>query len=259
MKILVIAKNSFWETMRDRILRLIFFLSVFVILASQAIAEVVLGDRIKVISDISLGAMDFFGMILAIFMTSGLFYKEIQKRSLFTILSHPVSRAEYLLGKYLGIAATLTACFCFMALLLGIFLYANGRNPSWMMLCACLFLLLGCLLLVAIALFFSMILSPMGSTLATILIFIAGRTSYEIQYWAESFQGMGKYFLETMYYLLPNFMYFNIKMAAVHEEWKAITRREISEEIFFYGILYFLIYTSFVLYGSILIFQRKEL
>lgn len=259
VKIFLIAQNTFRETARDRILRFIVLLSLLIILASQAIAEIALGDRTKVISDISLGAMDFFGIVLTLLMTTGLLYKEIQKKTLFTVLSHPVSRTEYLLGKYIGIATTLLVCFCLMAILLGIFLYWNGRNPSWMMINACFFLLLGLLLLTAIGFFFSTILTPLSSALATLLIFIAGRTSYEIKYWSESFTGLGKYFLETMYYLLPNFMYFNIKMAAVHEEWKAITNREASPDMFFYAILYFLAYTSFMLYASILVFRKKNL
>lgn len=259
MKILLIAHNTFRETARDHILRLIVLLSLLVIFASQAIAEVALGDRTKVISDISLGAMDFFGTVLTLLMTTGLLYKEMQKRTLFTILSHPVTRTQYLLGKYLGIATTLFICFCLMYAFLSLFLYFYGRNPSWMMIKACFFLLLGLLLLTAIGFFFSTFLPPISSAVATLLIFIAGRTSYEIQYWAESFTGLTRNCLETAYYLLPNFTYFNIKMAAVHEDWKAIATREVNQDALVYGILYFLAYTSFILYASILVFRKKNL
>ena len=259
MKIFVIAQNTFRETIRDRILRFLFFLSLLVIFVSQSIAEIALGDRVKVITDVSLGAMDFFGVLLSVLMTTGLLYKEIEKKSLFTILSHPVSRLEYILGKYLGICSTLFVCFCFMGALLSIFLFIKGKPPSWMLTGALFLLLLGLFLLTAIGFFFSTLLSPLGSALATLLIFLAGRTSYEIKYWSESCAGLEKFFFETMYFLLPNFMYFNIKMAAVHEDWKAIMNREVTDKIFFWAAIYFIVYTSLVLYSSILIFQKKNL
>src|SRR4026209_185099 len=102
-----IARNAFREAVRDRVL---YNLVLFVLLLRAAaifIGELSGRQERKIIVDLGLSAMLLFGVFISIFVGVGLVYKEIERRTLYTIFAKPVGRSEFLLGKYLGLCATL--------------------------------------------------------------------------------------------------------------------------------------------------------
>src|SRR5258707_5412424 len=102
-----IARNAFREAIRDRVL---YNLVLFVLLLTAGaifLGELSAGQETKIIIDLGLSAMLLFGVFIAIFVGVGLVYKEIERRTLYAILSKPISRSQFLLGKYLGLCATL--------------------------------------------------------------------------------------------------------------------------------------------------------
>src|SRR5882724_5165241 len=106
-RVAAIARNAFREAVRDRIL---YNLVLFVLLLTAAavfLGELSGGQELKIIVDLGLSAMLLFGAFISIFVGVGLVYKEIERRTLYAILSKPIGRGEFLLGKYLGLCLTL--------------------------------------------------------------------------------------------------------------------------------------------------------
>ena len=101
MTIKVIALNTFKEAVRDRILYLLLFFAAVSILFSRILALLTVGDRAKIIKDVGLASISFFGALMAILIGTGLVYKEIEKRTIFTLISKPIRRHEFLLGQIL--------------------------------------------------------------------------------------------------------------------------------------------------------------
>jgi len=105
---LAIARNTFLETIRDRILNAIVLFAVVLIGASILLGQLSAGQDIKIIKDLGLAAINFFGVVIAIFVGTSLVHKELDKRTVFVVLTKPVPRPAFLLGKLLGLSTTLT-------------------------------------------------------------------------------------------------------------------------------------------------------
>ncbi|MCX5758490.1 MAG: ABC transporter permease subunit, partial [Candidatus Hydrogenedentes bacterium] len=107
MRVYAIAHNTFREAVRDKVLYVLLFLAGASILGSKALGWISVGQDIKIMKDISLATIQVFGVLIAIFVGTNLVYKEIDKRTLYTIISRPIHRYEFVIGKYLGMAALL--------------------------------------------------------------------------------------------------------------------------------------------------------
>lgn len=255
MKILVIAHNTFRETIRDKILRVIIGLCFLIIVASRAIAEISLGQDLKVIADLSMGAIDTFGMVLCVFIGTGLIYKEIDKQTLYTVLARPLSRWQFILGKYIGMAATLAVSVGLMASVFCAFYWLSGGKLHPTMLICIFMLFLGLMLLNAIAVFFSTMASPTVSAICTIAIFIVGRATFELKFLAEISTGIKQQLVMALYYVLPNFYNFSsIKQAATHQ-----IALENPWGLMLGSLGYCVVYSFFLLYMSSLVFSKRNL
>src|SRR5438128_3840696 len=106
-RVLLIARNAFREAVRDRVLYNLVVFALLLIAGSIFLGELSAGQESKIIIDLGLSAMLLFGAFIAIFVGVGLVYKEIERRTLYAILSKPIGRGQFLLGKYLGLCLTL--------------------------------------------------------------------------------------------------------------------------------------------------------
>src|ERR1700721_2285083 len=161
-----IAFNTFREAVRDRVL---YNLIAFALLLSGA---AILGGEISidierlVVGNLGLTAVSLFGVVIAIFIGIGLVSKEIEKRTLYTVLSRPVRRWEFIVGKFFGLAGTLVVNTFFMAI--GVFaalFYVSHkfvRADAWILV-ALYFIILEFLMICALALFLSSVSSPLLS------------------------------------------------------------------------------------------------
>ena len=126
MKTWAVVANTFREAIRDKVLYNLVFFALLVMGASVVIGNMTLGESIKIILDLSLAAMSVFGLLIAIFVGIGLVHKEIQRRTLYMLLARPISRRNFVIGKYLGlmlvialnVAIMTAALLALMALLL---------------------------------------------------------------------------------------------------------------------------------------------
>ncbi len=254
-RIAYIASNTFREAVRDRVLyNLIAFallLSGAAILVSQISIEI---ERLVVIN-LGLSSVSLFGVVIAIFIGIGLVSKEIERRTLYTVLSRPVRRWEFIVGKFFGLAGTLVVNTFFMAV--GVFaalLYVahkfNGSDA--LILVALYFIVLEFLIVCSVALLFSSFSSPLLSAILAFSLFVIGSFSDDLRGFASLTHGFTRWLTTGVAYLVPNFSALNIISAVAHEQ-------HISSQLILQNTLYALFYSAMALSGAVLIFERRNL
>src|SRR5215216_1827898 len=107
LQLWTIARNTFRENLRDKILYNLLFFAVFLIGISIVLADLSIMEHHRIVTDIGLASINVVGVIIAIFVGIGLVSKEIERRTAFVILAKPISRARFIVGKYLGLVLTL--------------------------------------------------------------------------------------------------------------------------------------------------------
>src|SRR6266576_3989049 len=176
-RIQAIARNAFREAVRDRVL---YNLVLFVLMLTGAaifIGELSGGQERKIIVDLGLSAMLLFGVFISIFVGVGLVYKEIERRTVYSIFSKPVGRGEFLVGKYLGLCLTLFINVIVMGagVSLALIYVSRGWNPLVLSIWpAILLIYVELMLITSVALLFSSFSSPALSALLTFFVFIIG-------------------------------------------------------------------------------------
>src|SRR3982751_2102918 len=106
-RILTIATNAFREAVRDRVLYNLILFVLLITASAIFLGELTAGQEARVIVDLGLSASLVFGTFISIFVGVSLVWKEIEKRTVYSIFSKPVGRGEFILGKYIGLCATL--------------------------------------------------------------------------------------------------------------------------------------------------------
>src|SRR5271167_3391408 len=220
-RISYIASNTFREAVRDRVLyNLIAFallLSGAAILVGQISIEI---ERLVVIN-LGLTAASLFGVVIAIFIGIGLVSKEIEKRTLYTVLSRPVRRWEFIVGKFFGLAGPLVVNTFFMAI--GVFAALFSVSPKLvradgLILIALYFIILEFLIVCSLALLFSSFSSPLLSAVFAFSLFVVGSFAEDLRNFAGMTHGLTRWLATGAAYLVPNFSAFNVITGVAHGE-----------------------------------------
>src|SRR5512136_35955 len=114
MKIVPIALNTFRENVRDKVLYNLVIFAFLLIASALILGELSIGQEVKIIVDLGLASVSLVGGMMAVFIGIGLVYKEIDRRTIYNIVSKPVERYQFLLGKFLGLLMTLSVNVCVM-------------------------------------------------------------------------------------------------------------------------------------------------
>jgi len=253
MKWPAIASLTFKETIRNRILINILLFAVALIALSLVIGEWSLGEQAKVIKDFGLSAMSLFGLLIALFIGIRLMVQELEQKTLYLVASKPVRRWEILFGKFAGLSLTLLINVALMLLALWAVDWVIERQIDFQLAAAVVLIYMEILLIVSFALFFSSLMSPTLAAVATLVVFIAGHLSPILRdfvhlYPEKGFRGL----YLAVYYIVPNLEHLNLKMAAVEH-------LETAPHVVLWGIVYGVLYLSFVLLATCLIFEKKDL
>ncbi|MBM3305423.1 MAG: hypothetical protein FJY79_05715 [Candidatus Aminicenantes bacterium] len=252
MKIRAIAGITFKEAKRDRVLYLLFFFAAAGIAASRVLALLTVGDRVKIIKDVGLASISVFGVLMAVLIGTGLVYKEIDKKTIFTLLSKPLHRAQFILGKFLGLVLTLfvmTACMTAIFLAL---LFLHTQRFEGAMLVAVAYIFLELVLITAVAILFSSFSTPILSSLFSLAFYLIGHLSWGLELIIRKMApGAGRTLVRALYVFLPDLENFNFKTEVVHG-------LPIPPAIFLSSFLYGAFYTAFILGLAVLIFRRRD-
>lgn len=106
-KIWAIAFNTFKEAVRNRILYILLVFALLIMASSGIVGELTISARERIISDLGITSINFFGLLIAIFVGIGLVYNELDKKTIYTIVTKPIDRHQFLIGKYLGLLLTI--------------------------------------------------------------------------------------------------------------------------------------------------------
>ena len=254
-RIAAIASNTFREAVRDRVLYNLIAFALLMVGAALLVGQVSLGIERIVVVNLGLTAVSLFGMAIAIFIGIGLVSKEIEKRTLYTVLSRPVRRWEFILGKFCGLAGTLVVNTFFMAV--GFFaalLYLSHRFhwADTVLLIALYFIVLEFVILTAITLLFSSFSSPLLSAIFAFALFVIGSFSEDLRGFAAMAHGPTHWLATVAAYIVPNFASMNVIASVAHDQ-------PVAPALILYNTIYALLYTSAALAGAVLIFERRNL
>jgi ABC-type transport system involved in multi-copper enzyme maturation permease subunit len=252
MKIRAIAGITFKEAKRDRILYLLFFFAAVAIIASRVLAILTVGDRVKIIKDVGLASISIFGVLMAVLIGTSLVYKEIDKKTIFTLLSKPLHRAQFILGKFFGLVLTLFVMTVGMGLIFLAITYLYTYRAEWTMLVAIAYIFLELVLITAVAILFSSFSTPILSSIFSLAFYLIGHLSWGLELLIKKMKaGVGRTAAQLFYTFLPDLENFNFKTEVVHG-------LPIPARIYLYSLLYGVCYTAFILALAILIFRRRD-
>ena len=267
-RILSLALITYREGIRNRTVYGIVLLSLFVMGLNVLVAGFFMRDIGKVSVDMNLSALSFSGLLLIFFVAINLIAKDIDKKTIHLVLSKPLSRIEYIWGKYLGILffVTVSLAVLFILSCLNILLLKNMNAGyftefSWPVFFeAGFFILIKLAVLSAIVIFFSTVTTSSFITLIfSICTYVVGGTIEEVVLYLKSGSAVGEVplsdsllqFIEMVSYLIPNLSVFDFKIEAAHGHAIAAARTAMSLG---YGVVYILV----LLLLASLIFRRRE-
>ncbi len=251
-RILSIAGNTFRETIRNKILYAILAFALFVIGLSYFLADLSVGEFTRIIADVGLACIHAFGVITAVFIGITLVSQEVERKTVYLVLSKPVPRWEFVIGKALGLSTTLALTASLMtAMLFAVYAgYAGSLDAG--ILVASLGIYLELVLLVCLATFFSTFTTPVLSAIFTLSAFLLGHISKDLMFFGGRSSSVAvRWISKFLYYLLPNLEYFNWKNDVVYGGAG-------SPAVVGWAALYFLLYCSAILCLACLLFSRKD-
>lgn len=260
-----IAINVFRESVRDKVLYNLVFFAVLLIGASYLLGQLTAGNDMKIIKDLGLAAMSVFGLFIAIFIGIGLVSKEVERRSIYALLAKPISRQQFIGGKYLGLVLTLLVNVAIMTLALylvvGVMAWQAGDwfLPNWgapaldpALLKAVAMIFLQLMIITAVALLFSTFSSPMLAAALTFGLYVVGHFNADL----KSFENVVEakpvvYLARALYYVLPNMASLDIKTQVVHGE-------PVPAGLLLLNTSYAIVYIVLVVSAATFIFMRRD-
>jgi ABC-type transport system involved in multi-copper enzyme maturation permease subunit len=255
-RIFSVALNTFREAVRDRVLYNLVFFALLMMAAAIFVGQISLGIESTIIVSLGLSAISIIGLLIAVFIGVGLVSKEMDKRTLYALLSKPIRRWEFLVGKFAGLVLTLTvntaamAAGLFLALL---FVKRTMENNDTAILVAVYFILLKIAIVVALALLFSCFTSQLLAILFTAGLYLAGLFIHEMRNLSGSkVSPVMQLLFSWISYILPNFENFNIMAAAAHG-------KSVPGSLILQSTAYAAIYCLIVLAAASVVFSRRNL
>ena len=228
--VLRIAVNVFRESVRDKVLYNLVLFAVVLIGASLLLGQLTAGQEVKIIKDLGLAAMSIFGLFMAVFIGIGLVSKEVERRSIYSLLSKPITRPQFIVGKYAGLVLTLAVNVAIMVVAFYLALAwmawqtpelvrkgweAPALDPN--LLKAVALILVQLMMVTAIAVLFSTFSSPILSAALTFGLYIVGHFNADLRNFENVMDSQAAAWVaRALYYLLPNFVPLDVKAMVVH-------------------------------------------
>ena len=253
-RLTAITLNTFREAIRDRVLYNLILFVLLLVASAPLFGQISIGMEKLILVNVGLSSISLFGVIIAIFIGIGLVSKEIEKKTLYTILSRPVRRWEFIVGKYLGLIMTLvvntalmTAGF-YIALMI-----TNGLHKTdSLLLVAIYFTVLQFLIVTALTVLFSTFSSPIFSAIFAFALFVIGTFAEDLKNFAAISKGAAKLLASAAAYLMPNFASLNVIAQTAHDQ-------GIGGHLILFNTLYAMLYSASAVAAAVLIFERRNL
>lgn len=247
-----IARNTFKEGVRDRLFLAIGVFAAFVLASSLVIGPLSLGEQVRITQDLGLASISILSFMIAVLVGTSIVHRETDKRTIYTVISKPVERWQFILGKFTGLAATVSVLVAGMTLLLVVINCAVARGFNPQLLVAVLLIWMELLLLIALSVLMSTLASPILGAIFSLLLYVIGHTIADVRDLAAAFgSGSLRILTEVIYYVVPNLEYLNVRNKVTHGV-------RIDADYVAFASSYALVYTVAFLVVAVLVFERKE-
>ncbi len=251
-RVVAIAHNTLREAIRSRVLYTLLFFALLLIGTGVLLSTLSYVERERILQDIGLAAIRIFSVLIAIFVGIGLLHREVDRRTVFTILSKPIARGEFLVGKYLGLVATLfiqiaimSACFVLVSWLAGASV-GPGHFAAFAMIAV------EVALVVAIATFFSAFTTPMLAAFFCGGLTLIGHVTRDLRLLgSQTGEATVKWFTEVLYRALPDLEAFDLTLQAAHG-------LPVATSDLVFPLVYAGGYVMLLLLGASVIFERRD-
>jgi ABC-type transport system involved in multi-copper enzyme maturation permease subunit len=215
--VLAIAHNTVRDTVRNRVLYVLLFFALVMIAASAMLSTLSYVERDRILQDVGFSAIRFFGASIAIFMGVGLVHREMDRRTIFTILSKPVTRAQFIVGKYLGLLATLWMQLAIMGASFALVSYVAGAPFDAGHLIALALIGVELAVVVSIATLFSSFATPFLAASYSLGLYLIGHLTRDLRAIGEAGSSEGVQTITVwIHRVLPDLSSFNRAIEAVH-------------------------------------------
>jgi len=253
LKTLIIAKYTFWEIFKSRILYVTAAIGAAIILITFVATEFTYGVPEKIALDFGLGTLSFSSLGIAIFMGATLLTKEIDSRTVYMVISRPVPRWAFIAGKILGLVTILTINILILSIVTLTCTSLMGGEINQTIIMAILFNFLEALLLLFLVVFLSLFANTILTTTFSIILLMLGHAVKETQTFAYVLKrDYLKQILEVYHLVLPGFYKLNLKDFAVY-------RMTVDPYYLWNSFLYGTFYSLFLFLLTLFIFNKKNL
>lgn len=250
-----ITWNTFREAVRDRVLYNLVLFVLLLVASAPLFSQISIGLEKLMLVNVGLSSISLFGVIIAIFVGIGLVSKEIEKKTLYTILSRPVRRWEFIAGKYLGLLLTLVvnAALMTVGFYVALLIFIGGlKKADAMLLAAIYFILLQFMIMVAVTLLFSTFSTPIFSAIFAFALFVIGTFGEDLKNFAAMSHGATRWLATAAAYVMPNFASLNVIAQVAHDQ-------SVSAHLVIFNTVYAVLYSIAVTTAAVLIFERRNL
>lgn len=256
MKVQAIALNTFREAIRNYVIYTVIAFAALLVGISAFFGAVTIGDQARVIKDFGLFAISFFGALMSMISGVSLLNKELKQKTVFNILSKPVERWEFILGKYLGLCLTVWLLIALMGLGLVLFLFFFEWRMDWLLFEGIFFTMLESAIVAAVTVFFSsIVITTTLAALFTFATYIAGRSIHYLGYFLDTSQNFSPG-LRTVVHcfdvILPDLSYYTVSASITYGD-------PIPVIYLTHAILYAAAYSTLAITFASAVFHFREL
>lgn len=252
-RILIVSRYTASEIINSKILLNTFFIGIGLFVLTFVAYSFSYGDPARIAIDFGLGMLSISSVGIAIFMGVSLLYDEIENRTIYQIISRPVKRSSFLMGKLLGLGSVLVINIIILTILCLILYFGLGGEYNSLIMWAVLFTIIEALMVLVIVTLFSLLTSKVLSVILTICVYIAGHavSGVKLLSFVESRPYLEK-IIDAYQFFLPAFYKLNIKDFLIY-------KKTLPWEYLISSTMYGCIYTAALISLSIYIFNKKDL
>jgi ABC-type transport system involved in multi-copper enzyme maturation permease subunit len=246
------AVNTAREAVRNKLLYTLLFFALIMMLFGTVLSALSYVDRERMVQDFAFSSIRLFSVAIAVFVGVGLIHKEVERRTVYTILSKPLSRAEFLIGKYTGLVLIIWLQVAIMALFFAGVSLLLGAPLGFAHLAALALTAVELALVVALATLFSSFTTPLLSSFFSCGLWIAGHLTRDLRdHGASSASALVREGTTWMHRILPDLESFNLSLEAAHQ-------LPVAASDVWFPALYGAGYVAAVLAFAVMIFERRD-
>jgi hypothetical protein len=249
---IAIARNTLREVARERLVLVLALFGLALVVGSQALSPLALGEGRRVVIDFGLAGASMLATVLTVFLGSTLLHKELERKTVYSILAKPIRREEFLIGKFIGLWFTTTVLLAGMAAIILAVVTLAYRDTPWHILGAVLLTLIELGIVTSVVVLFSSFTTPALTALFAIAATVAGHFAEDLRYFAsQGAPAAVQVLTQGAYWMLPHLDVFNARGLVVHG-------LSVGPERLAFGFAYGLLYVFGIMVLACSIFRRRE-